>query len=581
MSDSQDWAPSSAQWAEVAASTPASARHSAKVADRARVRERGDLKSLDAWERQRHFESAHALLVGGGAGAGNEGAPLARADARELTPVLFRERFEATRTPCVLEHAADEWPAVAAGRWGIGALYARHRHARLKVGEDDDGGTVRVKLKHFLRYMAPGGQGSRDDSPLYVFDSLCLTQHAVAAAAAAVAVATAPGGAEAPAATPAAAAPPKRGIAADYCVPHVFDEDLFALVGERRRPPYQWFLIGPKRSGTTVHIDPLGTSAWNTLIAGKKRWVLVPPDVPRATALASDLVKRGGDAGEDDEAIDYFTRVLPRLKERQGAAFAARIIEYTQLPGETMFVPGGWSHAVLNIENSVAVTHNYCSSGNFERVWLEVRKGRRGMARKWLRQLRVARPDLAAQADAINARSGWTPEAAAARHRKRIADRAAALQMRRERKRRGEPVSESDSSESNSDSSSGSETPESSADESAGQDEVGGCKAACEPAGAGAGAVASAGAIASAGAVASAGAQITNADAAPTASRPPPASSPPPAPASDESSSEEEGVAARAAAAVRAAAQRRLAQKRSSMAKPPKPRGPKPASMMR
>ena len=86
--------------------------------------------------------------------------------------------------------------------------------------------------------------------------------------------------------------------------------DLFSLVGERRRPPYRWLLVGPRRSGTCVHTDPLATSAWNTVVHGRKLWVLFPPGTPKSVVKARKQIRQG----EDDEAINYFVDLIPRIR---------------------------------------------------------------------------------------------------------------------------------------------------------------------------------------------------------------------------------------------------------------------------
>ena len=36
--------------------------------------------------------------------------------------------------------------------------------------------------------------------------------------------------------------------------------------------------MGPARSGSSFHVDPNGTCAWNAVLKGRKKWILYPPD---------------------------------------------------------------------------------------------------------------------------------------------------------------------------------------------------------------------------------------------------------------------------------------------------------------
>ena len=175
-------------------------------------------------------------------------------------------------------------------------------------------------------------------------------------------------------------------------MPSYFRHDLFRLVGEHRRPPYRWFLLGPKRSGTGVHVDPLGTSAWNTLLVGRKRWLLFEPHHTRTLVKGKRLVRKG----EDDEPINYYADIVPRLIEEQGETF--KVWDFIQEPMETIFLPGGWWHAVLNLEDSVAITQNFASPANFDRVWPQVSKKRVKMAKKLVKMLEREYPELGRRA---------------------------------------------------------------------------------------------------------------------------------------------------------------------------------------
>ncbi|KAF4368421.1 hypothetical protein F8388_015785 [Cannabis sativa] len=169
-----------------------------------------------------------------------------------------------------------------------------------------------------------------------------------------------------------------------------------------QRPPFRWLIIGPERSGASWHVDPALTSAWNTLLCGRKRWALYPPGkVPLGVTV--HVNEEDGDVAIDSptslqvyhsnalalSVIGYlslpykFTLEEFYICEQWWLDFYPLLadedkpIECTQLPGETIYVPSGWWHCVLNLETTIAVTQNFVNSRNFEFVCLDMAPGYR------------------------------------------------------------------------------------------------------------------------------------------------------------------------------------------------------------
>ncbi|GFY85856.1 transferases, transferring glycosyl groups [Actinidia rufa] len=255
---------------------------------------------------------------------------------KDLSLEDFRQEFDVNK-PVLLSGLADTWPAKRT--WTIDQLLLKYGDTAFKISHKS-ARKISMKLKDYVSYT----QIQHDEDLLYIFDGKF--------------------GEVAPA------------LLNDYRVPHLFHEDHFDILDRGKWPAFRWLIIGPERSGASWHVDPALTSAWNTLLCGRKRcsmrvmqglggkhmtrktslnvegWALYPPGrVPLGVT------------------VHWWLDFYPLLADED------KPIECTQLLGETIFVPSGWWHCVLNLETTVAVTQNFVNSTNFEFVCLDMASG--------------------------------------------------------------------------------------------------------------------------------------------------------------------------------------------------------------
>jgi hypothetical protein len=193
--------------------------------------------------------------------------------------------------------------------WDEAALVSRFGDRAFHVGGYD------FLLEGFLAYA----RDNADDQPLYLFDKNFAK--------------TAP------------------ELAALFEPPEFFRDDLFSHL--RNRPDYRWLIIGGARSGSAWHKDPNATSAWNATLRGRKRWLLLPPhSTPPGVRPSVDLLEVVAPLSISEWVRGFYAecREMPQLIEADAG------------PGDVVFVPRGWWHMVVNLEDyTVAVTQNFCS----------------------------------------------------------------------------------------------------------------------------------------------------------------------------------------------------------------------------
>lgn len=298
---------------------------------------------------------------------------ITRIDVSKVSVGAFTERYMLGCRPVVITGAAEGWGQQQG--WCDPANWASTLEGVwFRVGSDDHSEPVSMRAESFMQYVNTEAEGH--DNPLYLFQHL---------------------GEDMTVKAPKKGAPAKRGaapadlrrhvaMADDYEVPKYFQPDLFECAGQDR-PPYRWVCMGPKFTGSDLHIDPLASCAWNTVLSGCKYWLLFPPDTPEEVLRPPE--DENGRAARIKGASAWYYNMLPRVLEPD---FPVRPIQVVQRPGETIFVPKGWWHAVLNLDLTLSITQNLAAPCDLAEVWDFCLNKRSWFMSEWSNHLKATWP---------------------------------------------------------------------------------------------------------------------------------------------------------------------------------------------
>lgn len=228
----------------------------------------------------------------------------------QLTPEYVEQNL--FNSPFIITNKdSKRWP-----RWTVDSLLQRFPKVHFQQE------SVCWTLEAYLRYLAE----NNDESPLYLFDC------------------------DSPAMTE---------LSKEYKAPDCFERDLFTVFDQNEiqcRPNFRWLILGLARTGLTFHKDPNSTCAWNAVLSGAKLWVMVPPNMtPPGVETTPDESQVTSPVSLAEFVLSgFFNDIVTLSKIPENRVYIS-----VTFPGEVNYVPKGWWHLVINIEDTVALTQNF------------------------------------------------------------------------------------------------------------------------------------------------------------------------------------------------------------------------------
>ncbi|MCF2825938.1 MULTISPECIES: cupin-like domain-containing protein [unclassified Pseudoalteromonas] len=111
----------------------------------------------------------------------------------------------------------------------------------------------------------------------------------------------------------------------------------------------RWIYMGPKNSGSRMHLDIASTHAWNAVISGRKEWVFYGPEEAEKVGF--------GQVNAVEPDLDRY----PMFHEAKG-------VHCIQNPGDVIFTPCTHYHQIRNLEAGISITENFVNATNCNEV---------------------------------------------------------------------------------------------------------------------------------------------------------------------------------------------------------------------